>query len=82
MRWEGGTRKTKLMRIICPFRKKLKAVQKLCECTAKSLILETLLDNTSRFQANTAAHTSIAQRPIPGEFCNIVTVMESKMISK
>jgi len=70
------------MGVICPSRMKLKAVQKLCESSAKSLIFETLLDNTSRFQANTAAHPSITQRPIPTEFCNIVTVMESKMISK
>jgi len=61
---------------------KLKAVQKLCEYCAKSVISETLLDNTSRFQTNTAAYPSITQLPIPREFCNIVTVMESKMISK
>lgn len=66
----------------CHSRIKLKAVQKLCEHCAKSLILETLLDNTSRFQTNTAAYPSITQPPIPSEFCNIVTVMESKMISK
>lgn len=65
----------------CRSRIKLKAVQKLCEYCAKSLILETL-DNTSRFQPSTAAHPSITQPPIPSEFCNIVTVMESKMISK
>lgn len=61
---------------------KLKAAQKLCEDSTKSLILETLLDNRSRFQTNTAAHPSITQPPIPSKFCNIVTVMESKMISK
>lgn len=66
----------------CHSRMKLKAVQKLREYCAKSLNLETLLDNRSRFQTNTAAHPSITQPPIPSEFCNIVTVMESKMISK
>lgn len=73
---------TKPMSVTFHCRMKLKAVQKLCEYGTKTLILETLLDNRSRFQANTAAHPSITQPPIPGKFCNIVTVMESKMISK